>query len=57
MDERRQQLQLLADMETRQDDLLRRLEELDQRIKKVLTECLAPAQTEPPAEDQVAKAA
>jgi hypothetical protein len=57
MDARRQQLQIIADMELRQDDLLRRLEELDQRIKRVLAECLGPVQVDATPETQTAKAA
>jgi hypothetical protein len=57
MSDRRQQLQIIADMEMRQDDLLRRLDELDQRIKRVLAECLAPPRTAATPATDVAKAA
>jgi hypothetical protein len=34
------QIELLLDLETRHDELLMRLEELDQRVAKTLAECL-----------------
>jgi hypothetical protein len=36
MDDAGQQLALLQDLESRQDDLLRQLDELDQRVETVL---------------------
>ena len=33
------QLELLLDIEARHEDLLRRLDELDQRVEKALAEC------------------
>lgn len=40
MFDRNTQLDLLLDLEARHDDLLSRLEELDQRVAKTLAECL-----------------
>ena len=34
------QLEALLDLEARHDDLLKRLDELDQRVSQVLDECL-----------------
>jgi len=34
------QLEALMDLETRHDDLLTRLDELDRRIKTVLSDCM-----------------
>ena len=42
MFDRSAQLELLLDLESRQDDLMLRLEELDRRVEKTLTECLSP---------------
>jgi tetrahydromethanopterin S-methyltransferase subunit G len=44
------QLEALLDLEARHEDLLERLDELDQRVETVLRECLPPRQqaTEPP---------
>jgi hypothetical protein len=39
--DRSAQLELLLDLECRQDDLMLRLEELDRRVEKTLGECLA----------------
>ena len=39
MFDRSAQLELLLDLESRQDDLLLRLEELDRRVEKTLGEC------------------
>jgi hypothetical protein len=39
--DRSAQLELLLDLESRQDDLMLRLEELDRRVEKTLGECLA----------------
>jgi hypothetical protein len=39
--DRSAQLDLLMDLESRQDDLMVRLEELDRRVEKTLGECLA----------------
>ena len=36
------QLEALLDLEGRHDDLLERLDALDKRVKKVLSECLPP---------------
>ncbi len=46
MFERNSQLELLLDLETRHDDLLSRLEELDERVAKTLTECMRLRQSE-----------
>jgi hypothetical protein len=35
------QLELILDLEARHDDLLDRLDELDQRVAKTLSDCLA----------------
>jgi hypothetical protein len=35
------QLELLLDLEAKHDDLLKRLAELDKRVEKTLSECLA----------------
>jgi hypothetical protein len=40
MYDRSAQLELLLDLESRQDDLLLRLEELDRRVEKTLGDCL-----------------
>ena len=40
--------QAVADLEARQDDLLQRLDELDQRVKQALKECVKPAEEPPP---------
>jgi hypothetical protein len=39
MDTQKTQLSLLMDLEARHDDLMLRLDELDKRVQKVLTEC------------------
>jgi hypothetical protein len=39
MFDRSSQLNLLLDLESRQDDLMLRLDELDCRVKKTLAEC------------------
>ena len=39
MFDRSAQLELLLDLESRQDDLMLRLEELDRRVEKTLREC------------------
>jgi hypothetical protein len=44
MFDRNAQLELLLDLETRHDDLLSRLEELDKRVAKTLAECMATRQ-------------
>jgi hypothetical protein len=41
MYERNSQLDLILDLETRHDELLERLDELDRRVTKTLAECLA----------------
>ena len=41
MFDRSAQLELLLDLESRQDDLMLRLDELDRRVEKTLGECLA----------------
>jgi hypothetical protein len=41
MFDRSAQLELLLDLESRQDDLMLRLEELDHRVEKTLAECLS----------------
>jgi hypothetical protein len=41
VDDYASQLTLLIDLDNRHDDLLRRLEDLDHRVEKVLAECLA----------------
>jgi hypothetical protein len=41
-------LELLTDLESRQDDLILRLEELDRRLEKTLSECLAVRNAENP---------
>jgi hypothetical protein len=48
MFDRSAQLELLLDLESRQDDLLLRLEELDRRVEKTLGECLAVRTLESP---------
>lgn len=40
-------LQTIADLEARHDDLLRRLEELDARVERVLGDCVAVRQSSP----------
>jgi len=42
MDDRNPPLGILVDLEARQEDLLRRIDELDRRVRKVLAECLPP---------------
>ncbi len=42
MFDRSAQLDLLLDLESRQDDLLQRLDELDRRVEKTLGECILP---------------
>jgi hypothetical protein len=44
MFDRKAQLELLLDLETRQDDLLLRLEDLDKRVAKTLAEYTASRQ-------------
>jgi hypothetical protein len=44
MFDRNAQLELLIDLETRHDDLLSRLEELDKRVAKTLAECMTSRQ-------------
>jgi len=44
MFDRNAQLELLLDLETRHDDLLSRLEELDKRVAKTLAECMVSRQ-------------
>ena len=44
MFDRNAQLELLLDLETRHDDLLSRLEELDKRVAKTLAESMATRQ-------------
>lgn len=39
MDNQQKHFQLLGELDVRQNDLLRRLEELDSRVKRVLDEC------------------
>ncbi|MHC4400229.1 MAG: hypothetical protein ACYTG0_11180 [Planctomycetota bacterium] len=46
MDGSARHLDSLFELEARHDDLLRRLEELDKRVEKVLSECLGPAKQE-----------
>jgi hypothetical protein len=41
MDNRSTQLDVLLQLETRHEDLLRRLDELDKRVEKALAECQA----------------
>jgi hypothetical protein len=41
MFDRSAQLELLLDLESRQDDLMLRLDELDRRVEKTLAECLS----------------
>jgi hypothetical protein len=41
MFDRSAQLELLLDLESRQDDLMLRLDELDHRVEKTLAECLS----------------
>jgi hypothetical protein len=41
MNDRSSQLDFLSDLETRQDELLLKLEELDRQVEKTLVECLA----------------
>ena len=41
MFDRSAQLELLLDLESRQDDLILCLEELDRRVEKTLGECLS----------------
>jgi tetrahydromethanopterin S-methyltransferase subunit G len=38
--DRSTQLELLLELESRQDDVMLRLEELDRRVEKTLAECL-----------------
>ncbi len=40
MDESARQLQALLDLDARHDDLLQRLDELDDRVSQVLSQCL-----------------
>jgi tetrahydromethanopterin S-methyltransferase subunit G len=40
------QLDLLLELESRQDDVMLRLEELDRRVEKTLAECLLLRSTE-----------
>lgn len=46
-------IDLLADLESRYDDVLRRLDEVDKRVERTLAECLASRQ-KPPAAEPVA---
>jgi hypothetical protein len=46
MYDRSVQLELLLDLETRQEDLILRLEDLDRRVEKTLQECLSPRTVE-----------
>jgi hypothetical protein len=39
MDNQKQHFQLLSELDIRQNDLLRRLEDLDRRVQRVLDEC------------------
>lgn len=48
MFDRSAQLELLFDLESRQDDLMLRLEELDRRVEKTLGECLSLRSLESP---------
>jgi len=48
------QLQLLLDLESRHEDLLVRLEELDRRVERILAESLTHGSPEPPATMPVA---
>jgi tetrahydromethanopterin S-methyltransferase subunit G len=41
MSDRAAQLELLLDLESRQDEVLLRLDELDRRVEKTLGECLS----------------
>ena len=40
MDIKKQHFQLLGELDARQNDVLRQLEDLDRRVKRVLDECL-----------------
>lgn len=40
------QLEALLELEARHDDVLRRLDELDKRVERVVAECLAGSQRE-----------
>ena len=44
MDALTSQLESLLELEARHDDLLRRLDELDKRVERVLAECVAAGQ-------------
>jgi hypothetical protein len=48
MFDRSTQLELLLDLESRQDDLMLRLDELDCRVEKTLAECLTLRNAEAP---------
>lgn len=48
MFDRSAQLNLLIDLETRQDEVLLQLEELDRRVEKTLGECLSLRSSEDP---------
>lgn len=48
MFDRSTQLELLTDLESRQDDILLRLDELDRRLEKTLAECLTIRNAENP---------
>lgn len=49
MDAQTGQLERLLDLDTRHDELLLRLDELDKQVEKVLAECLAVRQADEPA--------
>ena len=40
MDTQKQRFQILGELDARQNDVLRRLEDLDRRVKRVLDECI-----------------
>lgn len=48
MDDTANRLDILLDLEARHDDLLRRLEELDKRVEKVLAEWQPPRRPQEP---------
>lgn len=56
-DEYQQQRVVLADLESRHDDLLRRLDDLEKRVQEVLAEYLRPRAAEPQPNDDNARRA
>lgn len=48
-------VEVLANLEARQDQLLRQLDELNQRIEQALVTCAAPPNDRPPASIETAR--